>query len=1097
MVMNKNSLATRSFTSQLQSIASGIIWKDLSEANKYESFEESESVDYYMAACSGMIDFESIRQFSFQDLSDGLGLSDELILKYMEDKNNIPESYRTPLINKYRKRIIDNYEEKNEYYRMLNGLPPNEDIKRGVVFYNTKYEDIPKNIPIHELGESDKRKLEVLGYFDELYKKYPDKKYLKHLCSRKIKPYHARSAGKFDILLIDTTVTGNILEDFKDEYRKCTDYMIRVHYTDGFRKNNEMYDKFMAMAILFMTIQQMNKKYLETDITRDFYDLESIKTVYDSYGVPFYEEVPLNYHKKIIRKINKIIGYKGSHQVLFDLCDLFDNTAMDFYGYYLVKSHRQDEDGNPLFIRKPDGTYDNEAMYSVSFVQVPIGEDAYIHISEETNHIEYQEMVQKDNYWLTDSDLIEKMYTSEYNYIQTKYLGIRLYFDLMNIMYEEAYFFRMLFDNRKIMEKLTVTHGHINSEVSLFDLAIYIAALFCKKNNFSGNIVEKPEQVARVLGFSFKENLKGVINDISNNPLIDDSISKLLIEMDINDISDVRRVFENIQEIINLINNKIYTCKDKETFYAYKNLRKILLTTKMTNETYQLSDGNVAGSFGELLSEISPLLYDRFQNDEINVSVEIDYVISLLLKIADNLKYLDLINDLTLESVTTYLFKMIEFFKSAKAQLTDFNIIYTINSRSSELIKLFADDAHSESHDFNMNSILDLVYSDLIDRVITTTNINSPLLIKDLCVLIASGFSIKDIIGLLDDKLKWSQIRRKYDIIYLFDVLTDVSDPVVFKDIITLIFETYKVYHLWNIPREEIYLYIEKLKSQTVDFQKTILELVDVVDRVIYTNETIREAAFNDSYLIDKYSYNNNKRFKSINDIYDVVRANLLNDINDVVSLYDYFKVIDDFDRKTYKENIYLFLEECKLFEKWNINENIFIIDKLKRHLYEDKVKDELFSLYDFIELTIKTNPIVIDTAFNDSYLIDKYSVVNTVNINKQIIEVSDRVLSLLKQNHRDTTLLSDLIEIITNISIKRLPVLLPLVIEEIKYIYINKLNTNHLMYDSIKQKGIGYPYYKSRIELYDDIQIIIESKRLSNNKGLLADKLLLISTTE
>ena len=47
-----------------------------------------------------------------------------------------------------------------------------------------------------------------------------------------------------DKVFIDTNITGSILEDFKDEYRKCTDYMVRVHYTDGFRKNNNLEIEF-------------------------------------------------------------------------------------------------------------------------------------------------------------------------------------------------------------------------------------------------------------------------------------------------------------------------------------------------------------------------------------------------------------------------------------------------------------------------------------------------------------------------------------------------------------------------------------------------------------------------------------------------------------------------------------------------------------------------------------------------------------------------------------------------------------------------------------------------------------------------------------
>ena len=165
--------------------------------------------------------------------------------------------------------------------------------------------------------------------------------------------YKARVANRFDILWRNTIDSSTLEEDFDAVYTSCCNLVNSVYYADAFRKTNSLYENFLAMSILFMTIQTMQYHYLSVDVIRDFYDTESIKYVYDSYSVPFYNEIPLEYHRKIVKNINKLIGYKGSSQVFFDLFDIFD-TNMNIYTYYLTKVHRFDENGNPTFIVEKD-----------------------------------------------------------------------------------------------------------------------------------------------------------------------------------------------------------------------------------------------------------------------------------------------------------------------------------------------------------------------------------------------------------------------------------------------------------------------------------------------------------------------------------------------------------------------------------------------------------------------------------------------------------------------------------------------------------------------------------------------------------------------
>ena len=111
--------------------------------------------------------------------------------------------------------------------------------------------------------------------------------------------------------------------DFREVYAECTNFMILRYYSEAYRNQYEFYEGFVGLAILFMTLQRMHSKYLEADMTRDFYDLDSIRIVYEAYSVPFFESIPVNYHKDIIKAINRLISYKGSNTVFFDLFSLF------------------------------------------------------------------------------------------------------------------------------------------------------------------------------------------------------------------------------------------------------------------------------------------------------------------------------------------------------------------------------------------------------------------------------------------------------------------------------------------------------------------------------------------------------------------------------------------------------------------------------------------------------------------------------------------------------------------------------------------------------------------------------------------------------
>ena len=194
-------------------ILKNVTIKYSSKGEKLETKESKMKADEYIAALNNKDTFYSYIDYTRKDY-ESVGITDDkIIAKALEgDTNIIPERYHEALLNIRRKRVLDMFEESNNYYRMLNGLPDYEDEE---YFYPSsslvvEYGIDPK-IPIHKIqdyynnissGKGDYliSIVEGSGYIDQLKKAHPDKKYLDFIGSNRIDIYTARTAKNFQII---------------------------------------------------------------------------------------------------------------------------------------------------------------------------------------------------------------------------------------------------------------------------------------------------------------------------------------------------------------------------------------------------------------------------------------------------------------------------------------------------------------------------------------------------------------------------------------------------------------------------------------------------------------------------------------------------------------------------------------------------------------------------------------------------------------------------------------------------------------------------------------------------------------------------------
>lgn len=770
-IMSSNSSAILSasiFLDELMRISSDIVWKNIGVAKSCEKKEYAAEVDTFIAANKGLLNFDTIQRFEYEVLI-AAGLSEEQAIAGSTNKWNIPEASRKTVVSTYLSMYLakdsvtgqyKNYTEHNNYYRMLYGLPDEEDTE---FLYNTKYPEYDQKTPVHLLPITTRYILEEKGYFAELLKENPTKKYLKHLASKSIDFYKSREAGQFDILWMKSSDYGNIAEDFKEQYNNCKACLNSVYYIAEFRKNHEYYDNFMAMSCLFMTLQMMFQKYLEVDISRDFYDLESLRYIYDSYGVPFYSSIPLEYHQKIVKNINRLLSYKGSTQVFYELFDLFGFGSMDIFEYYILKIHKFDRDGKPIFVYNEDGSFDNKAMFDIKFGKVCLYNDPALELSDTTNHVDYESIVSNDKFWISDAELMDKLYSEKYNYLEQKYLGIQTVFNITNIMYEAIYFFRLLMDKRDDLEDTSVYYNPLSTYVRIFDITIYVAALICKKYGYYGQISANLPIIAKIYGYDFSKDVETIRNYIANNPTLseDRELDQYFTSMNVMSLSSINNTYKKIMNLREYLSRRVTESASPSEYQSYRNLYKECLTAEGISEIYKKSDGNIAKSFADLLADINPELYIRYTSlSTTGIQDEIDTVLSLYDKTFSNLKYIEYADGIDINVLIEHLFKILDYFKSAKSELTGYNIVYIISDAGLEHYKLLSLIERISERGLKVKS--DMTYlDDIIEAIRILTKYQNRLELVDYVGNPKYKIMVKSAIDKLTDLITYYKVTYK------------------------------------------------------------------------------------------------------------------------------------------------------------------------------------------------------------------------------------------------------------------------------------------------------------------------------------------------
>ena len=118
-MLDNLSYSEQEFLDKLFDFINNLVIKNQKRADEDETADIARKAQEYILAYSGRDEFLSYTSWDRSDLTTAGITDEETLIAATNDPNMVPEQYRDYLLQMRRKRIIDEYEELNDYYRML------------------------------------------------------------------------------------------------------------------------------------------------------------------------------------------------------------------------------------------------------------------------------------------------------------------------------------------------------------------------------------------------------------------------------------------------------------------------------------------------------------------------------------------------------------------------------------------------------------------------------------------------------------------------------------------------------------------------------------------------------------------------------------------------------------------------------------------------------------------------------------------------------------------------------------------------------------------------------------------------------------------
>lgn len=700
-------------------IAKGIVLKSEEDANKYETLETIQISDRYRDIVEGRSTFDFF-DYDLELINQIPHLTQRQKIQMAKNNALIPESAKEFLHNLAKERFISKYEEPNNYYRKLAGLPNKEDdgihlTPEQCAMINVDDFDFGKYV--HQMTGEEINILEVFGVLDLLKEQYPDQKYLNFLGERRIDPYIARRLPNFSVLYVPASESSEVYNKFLERLEINRVFFMKTIYSEAYKFKSDYYDNFIMIMIIIQSFADMITLAPEWIIRRELFDMRTIQYVFESQGCEFYPEIPLKYQKRLVKNLNRLIKYKSCDKNLVDIASLFGFDDIQIFKYYILRIPIMNEDGTYRHdsIEDPktgEDVPDYENNYQLKFLKVPIDEIADNNIKNHMNYYDYDTITMTDQYWdgpYRHEQIKKQILETEFNITISKYLSVDSVYSLTDLAFQLVYFINMVMyngtiDNSRVTLEIPETSS--TAKFPLIDTLICLYSLMYLYLGFEDNIIYDPIQTLAVMGFNFETDMSTLASYVQEK-------GYTLEELGVSDFqipkggiltwNQLIEVYLKNKNIYKHLVHEITHANNKKIYDIYYKLYQSLMVTKLNFDYYRKLNGKVPEKYSDYLENKGSTLFTVIQDCK-DIPKESDRRIKITKYINDIVEniyiYLDKdefryifqnIPTVSLDYIRQYMYKVMNFFKSYKVDMLNTNVIYKFDDRLGNRIKMIDD----------------------------------------------------------------------------------------------------------------------------------------------------------------------------------------------------------------------------------------------------------------------------------------------------------------------------------------------------------------------------------------------------------------------
>lgn len=544
-------------------------------------------------------------------------------------------------------------------------------------------------------GNSEDTRKAILGRYKELnpyYKELQD--------NYGVNPIMARLARDMDILYQDETLIANnkFLQYYREIYKECLVFFYATNYTKAYASEPN-YRRWCLLAINLMTYIRLMNKFLEDPYDLEVMSPEIIDSFLNSFGIPYFRNLPYRYKKNIASNLNRLVTRKGTDNVIIDILDIFGFSDIDVFTYYLAKyEYRTEREG----LR-------SERVINPRFLSHNIREKSLSQAIRKGVHRThaYDVVIESDPLWKASK---EEVASAEFDYVQTKYFSIESGFELAKETTSTIYLLNLIREIRSKYNTRDFLELHVpkisSSKVKLEDLIILLQVLTC---DFYGMDDAIPQENTLPLMYSYLGQETKASTDITRS-LYEDVDSMLLSNLPKTskfDLTTTLNTYKRNEQIRKKVEQEMRITTD---WKRYSKLKAFALTKFV--QSVPNTEFNRYTTYSEYLGsrDINLLYYIREIRRISDSKKRIERLKNDIVLISDTIKeYIGgefelVLGSATISIISEYIREVINVFKAFTVQLRDLDIFIIVREDiSHRLFDEFVPKAY-----YRLNEVLEL-----------------------------------------------------------------------------------------------------------------------------------------------------------------------------------------------------------------------------------------------------------------------------------------------------------------------------------------------------------------------------------------------------